>query len=399
MPAERDIEERLRDYGGRRREQAGQPELHPVTRRLLQEEVARVYAQPGHRLATPRSLLASLWPRLAFGSAIVLALVSAVWLLNSNWQKQNEPMLVALKTQPVSQERPEPPAPPGTLPADLAAGVSLKKAEGALPREAEKLAKDELQREKAPTQVVRRYGLAPAPEPEKTRAVSTSLASAPTPAAAPAAGRSLTDDHGAPTGTAASQPAFQNTVQNLTTIQRFSNRAPARPSATIRRAKAAASDAPVLASFQIEQTGDTLRIVDKDGSVYVGTLLNATPAGSEMQFAPQPLQLAETRSKAAQEGVANLAQAAQNYAFEVVGTNRTLKQKVVFRGTVTENLDAISQSPQSQGRTQFQNQVSNRQFSNVSNLSNSQVQFLNTRITGKAVVGTGKEVEVEAVPY
>jgi hypothetical protein len=75
MPDEptRRIEEELRAYAEQRRAEAGQPfELHPVNRRLLQDEVARTFGSGEARVETGRSWLKLLWPRLALAGAICL---------------------------------------------------------------------------------------------------------------------------------------------------------------------------------------------------------------------------------------------------------------------------------------------------------------------------------------
>ncbi|MEY2429390.1 MAG: hypothetical protein QOJ40_2275, partial [Verrucomicrobiota bacterium] len=78
---ERPIEERLRAYAKKRRQEAGAPlELHPATRGLLQGEVARRFAKQ-ERL--PRSLLPQFkhyWPRLTSALAILALLALAAWL-------------------------------------------------------------------------------------------------------------------------------------------------------------------------------------------------------------------------------------------------------------------------------------------------------------------------------
>ena len=108
---------------------------------------------------------------------------------------------------------------------------------------------------------------------------------------------------------------------------------------------------PVLASFQVQQNGSELQMVDGDGSVYRGRLLSgdstfqtgaalagAKPATNESQNlltkssvskAPVPAgQFAKKEVRADQSRMP----AAQNYFFRVAGTNRTLKQSVVFTG-------------------------------------------------------------------
>ena len=72
---ERPIEKLLRAAAKKRRDEAGAPfELHPANRRLLQGEVARKFAKP-QRTTLVRRALGQLWPRLAWGVAILAVLV------------------------------------------------------------------------------------------------------------------------------------------------------------------------------------------------------------------------------------------------------------------------------------------------------------------------------------
>lgn len=66
---------------------------------------------------------------------------------------------------------------------------------------------------------------------------------------------------------------------------------------------------PVLTAFALQQNGNSLQIVDRDGSVYRGTISNASKGSSNELLS-------------------------QNYRFNVSGTNLTLKQNVVFNGSI-----------------------------------------------------------------
>jgi hypothetical protein len=81
------IEEQLRAYAQARREAAGEPlELHPVTRRSLQEEVARTCAgeQASALVRAPR--WGALWLRLGFGAGLAAVAVLAIL----NWGPRDE---------------------------------------------------------------------------------------------------------------------------------------------------------------------------------------------------------------------------------------------------------------------------------------------------------------------
>jgi hypothetical protein len=79
---DRKIEELLRAYAAKRREEIGAPlELHPAARRLLQAEVARLHPREAAPPATWWNSLAVLWPRLAFAAAVFVVLGICVWWL------------------------------------------------------------------------------------------------------------------------------------------------------------------------------------------------------------------------------------------------------------------------------------------------------------------------------
>src|SRR5215471_13445763 len=70
------IEELLKEYARQRREAAGNPELHPANRRMLQAEVRQQFAQTGATKA-PALWRLRFWPRIAFGTAIFALLAIA----------------------------------------------------------------------------------------------------------------------------------------------------------------------------------------------------------------------------------------------------------------------------------------------------------------------------------
>ena len=113
---ERPIEKLLRAAAKRRRDEAGAPlELHPATRRLLQGEVARTFTKPKRETRSFAEALGQLWPRLAWGMAILAVLVVAGYMLLPVTSKgkpeaqlaKNEPMTLAVPTK-----QPLPPPPP-----------------------------------------------------------------------------------------------------------------------------------------------------------------------------------------------------------------------------------------------------------------------------------------------
>src|SRR5437867_3916880 len=122
---ERPIEKALRACARKRRADAGAPlELHPATRRLLQGEVARQFAQDHRQPRTLSERLARLWPRFAWGVVILAGLTVAVSLWLPGWNKaKNEFTLAKNDEAPaahtVNGARPLPAPSPAKAPARL----------------------------------------------------------------------------------------------------------------------------------------------------------------------------------------------------------------------------------------------------------------------------------------
>jgi hypothetical protein len=157
----------------------------------------------------------------------------------------------------------------------------------------------------------------------------------------------------------------------------------------------------VLASFEVEQAGPELRIVDGDGSVYSGYVQIAdaarrrlaAPAGaSAITRAPQAS--GGVREEKATAGRDADQRAPQAYFFRVAGTNRSLHKKVVFSG----NLLAATNSPSFQAFTNLLSLGGGLGGQRTGSAQLNLLPLLNSRISGKVVVGNGKAVEINALP-
>jgi hypothetical protein len=105
----------------------------------------------------------------------------------------------------------------------------------------------------------------------------------------------------------------------------------------------AAAKLPVLASFTVERAGTELKIIDSDGSVYSGRLLvqanqgNSAAGQRSRKLAPLSTQSPTLQSRGASTQLARdsyYAAPAIMTPFQVTGTNITLKQVVVFTGSI-----------------------------------------------------------------
>ena len=357
------IETLLRAAAKKRREEAGAPfELHPADRRLLQGEVTRKFARPQAETRSFATLVARLRPRLAWGVGILAILGLSVWVLLPLPRRAESEALLA-RNQPVSRAMPAkalPPAPtaaPATIAPAPSTAAEAKSAEVAYaetppssrPTPASQLgmappllAKDTsaAQNERQATDKLEPAAPAQLADQQKQlqykslSTVASANRAAPTPAA--------------PGGLSASAAAALKGAKALAVTQRFVQTAPAATARALFEDKAPPAHA-VLASFQLEQTGSQLRIVDGDGSVYSGYVQPADAARrarSAKAAAPAVAGAARAPVRALKQTTASSLDsdrlASQSYSFRVVGTNRSLNQKVVFTGDLLTATNLVS---------------------------------------------------------
>jgi hypothetical protein len=145
----------------------------------------------------------------------------------------------------------------------------------------------------------------------------------------------------------------------------------------------------VLASFQVEQSGSSLQLIDADGSVYSGFLRpEAAQKGTLTRFADSTT----NQDKAAgEEGPDPLG---SSFVFEVAGTNRSLNQKVV----VTGNLFA-TQGTATAGNPEERFRVGVRRLErSATQPAAGFAPLVPRRVSGTAVLGQQQKIPIEAIP-
>lgn len=158
---------------------------------------------------------------------------------------------------------------------------------------------------------------------------------------------------------------------------------------------AAPAKAPrVLENFQLQQSGDSLSVVDEDGSIYQGSW---QPGGdfvaateSSLAKAPGAIPAQHEAGKdlpAAQNRGQTRSQPAQNYFFRVTGTNRSLGQNVVFTGNLLALTNGAQNGPAGFGG--FGGRASNAGQLGI---------FQNSRIAGTAVINFTNAIKIDALP-
>ena len=433
MEPERKIEKLLRVYARKRRTAAGEPlKLHPATRRLLQDEVSRQSTKPEAEEVsiTLWQLLRQRWVFLV-GFALVIFLGATLFLPELNNAKHEEQSFTSLNnlkqigaavqmvagknngklpasldlltnesvpqqtlTDPVSG-KPFVYVAGGEILDDLQSndvlayspmdkdGRAVLLADGRVEymsraRFSELTNHKSFQLALADNSVSER--------PAKRNVNAPMAAAAPPPV--PVVGGEFKEEK---PGTVASRWFVQtDTVSNQQNLYR--------------NASASAQTMPVLQLFQVLQNGDVISVVDRDGSIYQGSIQVATAAAvAAERKEPAPMMpsgsvAAPTLGQANEtQSIANAQQAAQNYFFRVAGMNRTLKQNVVFSGNVEAIPGAATNTQQTFGLSggggggvaQYNLQVSTNQQQEL---------LLNSRIVGTAVIDRTNRIEINAVP-
>ncbi len=150
---------------------------------------------------------------------------------------------------------------------------------------------------------------------------------------------------------------------------------------------------PVLATFSVEQNGRALRVVDSDGSTYdgfvqLGVLPVQPAAAPQRAFSQAAIPVAKDSSDK-EAGVG----AARNYFFRVTGTNRSLKQNIVFSGNLLAMTNALPFSSMS-------NVVVGLDAAQLPGPSSGleRLPLQNSRINGTILIDNTRQIQIEAAP-
>ena len=317
-----------------RRAQFGDdPKMPNPMRARLHEEIARVGAAEEENVESRPSWITMFWPRLTVAAALatLLVLVPAIWWNRSHPLGESGDLALRDRTAaagngpnaavPAENTLAKAPAVSATEPTvNLADNSQIKVEPAATPAsEAEALASS--------TRVAQGRAATELPsQVTKDEIASAKIQSAP--AAAPAAGA----DSKAKSDTmaAAAPPVAQpSSAGSLGTKQQFSQQSAIqsfRNNAQVSRA------ANVLNTFQVQQEGSEIRVLDADGSTYTGKIEQlAKNAELDSRITARRDAAKQTRSYAAKAARENESAAPQSY-FRATGFNVSLKKTLVFEG-------------------------------------------------------------------
>jgi hypothetical protein len=148
-----------------------------------------------------------------------------------------------------------------------------------------------------------------------------------------------------------------------------------------------ASEQQVLNSFSWNQSGSQVSVLDEDGSTYEGTVLVASEERAR-DLDDRKRAYLETEQIASQAGATarGTAQQGQAVTFRVTGTNRTLRQVVVFEGNLVAETNIVAWTKEDASVAAKQGAVGG------------QMTLQNSRIEGRARIGASQEIEINAVP-
>jgi hypothetical protein len=332
------IEQMLEALAKARRAEFGDdPKMPNPMRARLHEEIARAGAAEDEKVESRGSWLTMFWPRVTVAAALatLIVLVPAIWWNQSH--PLSTPGNVAVRDRTAG-------AADGLNPA-VPAGDTLAKAPAVSVSEPTVNLADngQIKVEPAATPASETEGLA-----SSTRAVegrgATEFANQATkgftdkeiasakiqaaPAAAPAAGADSKEESDTMAGVA--PPVAQpSSAGSLGTKQQFSQQ-PAvqsfRNNAQVSRA------ANVLNTFQVQQQGSEIRVLDADGSTYTGRIEQlAKNAELDVGITARRDAAKQTRRYAAKAARENESAAPQSY-FRATGYNVSLKKTLVFEG-------------------------------------------------------------------
>jgi len=305
MPSEpkKPIEQMLEALAKARRAEFGEdPKMPNPMRARLHEEIARTGAAEDEKAESQVSWVTRFWPRVTVAAALatLIVLVPAIWWNRSHPLAGSGDLALRDRTARAADE--------------LNPAVSAK----------DTLAKAPAANATAPTVNLadnRQIKI----EPDKEIAAAKIQAA---PAAAPASGADSKAKSDTMAGVA--PPVAQlSSVGSLGTKQQFSQQSALqsfRNNAQVNRS------ANVLNTFQVQQQGNEIRVLDADGSTYTGKIEQlANSAELDSRVAARRDAAKETQRYAAKAARENESAAPQSY-FRASGFNVSLKKTLVFEG-------------------------------------------------------------------
>jgi hypothetical protein len=340
MPSEpkKPIEQMLEALAKARRKEFGDdPKMPNPMRARLQEEIARAGAAEEENVESRQSWVTRFWPRVTVAAALatLIVLAPAIWWNRTHPLAESGDLALrdrtagaadglnpAVRAEDTLAKAPAARATESTV--NLADNNQIKIEPAATPASEAGASKSSTRFAQGraatefPNQVTKGF------TDKKIAAAKIQAA----PAAAPAAGA---DSKGKSDTMAAGAPpvAQPSSAASLGSQQQFSRQSAVqsfRNNAQVSRA------ANVLNTFQVQQQGSEIRVLDADGSTYTGKIEQlANNAELDSRVTARRDAAKQTRRYAAKAARENESAAPQSY-FRATGYNVSLKKTLVFEG-------------------------------------------------------------------
>jgi hypothetical protein len=340
MPSEpkKPIEQMLEALAKARRAEFGDdPKMPNPMRARLHEEIARTGAAEDERVESRGSWLTMFWPRVTVAAALatLIVLVPAIWWNQSH--PLSTPGNVAVRDRTAGAADGLNPAVPAedTLakaPAMTATEATVNLADnGQIKVEPAATPASETEGLASSTRAVEGRGATEFPNQVTKGFVDKEIAAAKIQAAPAAAPAAVADAKAESDRMAAAAPpvAQPSSAGTLGTKQQFSQQSAVqsfRNNAQVSRA------ANVLNTFQVQQQGSEIRVLDADGSTYTGKIEQlAKSAEVESRITARRYAAKQTGRHDAQAAGESESAAPQSY-FRTTGYNVSLKKTLVFEG-------------------------------------------------------------------
>jgi hypothetical protein len=327
MPSEpkKPIEQMLEALAKARRAQFGDDAKMPNPMRAhLHEEIARVGAADDEQIESRPSWITMFWPRLTVAAALatLLVLVPAILWNRSHQLAESDDVAFRDRASGAADRAvAKGPAASASEPiVNLADNSKIKVEPAAAASEAEALASaSRIAQGGGATELSR--------QPTKDEIASAKIQS-------PSAAAPEPDADSKHTMAAAAPPVAQaSSAGSLGTRQQFSQQSLVQTFRNNARMNRAAN---VLNTFQVEQQGNEIRIVDADGSTYTGKIeQSAKNAELDSRITARRAAAKQTRSYAAKAVPENEPTAPPSY-FRATGYNVSLKKRLVFEGNYAD---------------------------------------------------------------
>jgi hypothetical protein len=338
MPSEpkKPIEEMLEALAKARRAEFGDDTKMPNPMRArLHEEIARAGAAEDEEVESRGSWLTKFWPRVTVAAALatLIVLVPAIWWNRTHPLAESGDLALRDRTAgaanelnpavPAEDTLAQAPAASATKPrVNLADNNQVKIEHEAAPAsEAEAL--------KLSTRLAEGRGATESPS-QVTKGFTDKEIAAAKIQAAPAAAAGADSKAKSDTMAGVAPPVAQpSSAESLGTKQQFSQQSALQ---SFRNNAQVSRSANVLNTFQVQQQGSEIRVLDADGSTYTGKieqLANSTELDSRITARRDAAK--QTRSYAAKATGENESAAPQSY-FRATGYNVSLKKTLVFEG-------------------------------------------------------------------